>query len=406
MTALCSVICFLALRKLQFSLLAFLSESKKPYIRHIEVQGNLKSNEFVKLVCKASDSECEYEWKHNDEILEGENGKEHDILSMEKCHEGTYQCIVHNEYGKAMKSVKLAFGKTNVMHYFISSTSFNAFLNTIIGSTPKEVAENQVKQKQPAIKHSAKDMKDLFSTLTKYVKELLSSTGDSNDTAVSKCFASLYLFSEHVLASDEREELHDIDSVFRVFGQYWSFRRLHLLETVVNQFSSEEGSSQEGDSKEAAMVFEKVKSKIEEYKVLLEEYENATRLCELTHELEKLEKESPNIPPFMKPFRLKLESSWASCSVKDVDSLLCYLLPSAISPSFVWFASAHKCQENGLMSQTLNYFVLQSMDSALDAAVKKTSTIFSSLGILSVQVKDSIYCQPALEVRFLLTCVE
>ena len=88
-------------------------------------------------------------------------------------------------------------------------------------------------------------------------------------------------------------------------------------------------------------------------------------------------------PPFMRTFKINLESTWATCTLRDAENLLVNLLPDTVSRDFVWSSRTYRAEGN---SWCLEYVVSPLVAEAINDELVTKSENMSSMGILGVQV--------------------
>ena len=74
---------------------------------------NVEETDTAKFTTKVSgigQQSFNYQWKHNGERMEGETGDTLTVHNVTKDHDGTYQCVVRNEYDDCATSNTVELG--------------------------------------------------------------------------------------------------------------------------------------------------------------------------------------------------------------------------------------------------------------------------------------------------------
>lgn len=264
------------------------------------------------------------------------------------------------------------------------------------------------KQIEEPPKYSSEDVSIRFDNLTESMEKILSNPDAEHDTtswntesdqAVSEIQSYLQLIR---FDEDQIQKLNHISSVFKFLSQYWNHQRCHLLKKIVDQFNSENAR-------------EKMQTFLKQFKEFLEQFKNYQSTTTLGYFAPATEAEAPHAepvalaeelpenvnsahatlegnspkpvkyPPFMKTFKIKLQSTWATCTLRDAENLLENLLPDTVSQEFVWFSRAYRAEEN---SVCLEYVISPSVFDVLhhEMEMKVESMLLSSMGIISVHI--------------------
>ena len=201
-----------------------------------------------------------------------------------------------------------------------------------------------------------------FHDLTQKLEDSLTKSeanGMPTDEGISGCQAYLRLtdFSEQ-----DVEKVTDISSLFKMLEDYLNLRRCHLLEMVVSQFDCSEAQQ-----------------RLNHFLQQFRKYEANTTLDDIASR----KKEDSQVPGFMRPFDLILESVWASCTLKDINSLLKSLLPESVSDTFVWFSTAYRMKPNYIC---LEYYISQSLADTVRLEAERKQGVLQCSGILRLCV--------------------
>ena len=189
------------------------------------------------------------------------------------------------------------------------------------------------------------------------------STGESaTDTSVSECKAYLHLID---FDQEDTESISDLQSLFKLLIPYMNFQRFHILEAIVHQFKSA-----------------KARRKTQKYRDLLNAYQSTVNLGRFVQAVTR--QSPPENPPFMRPFSLQLESKWATCTIKDLESLLVRILPKSIGYTFMWFCKARQIPDDN--SIYLDYIVPPSVLDMLQKEAERKQGILRSAGVLSIHI--------------------
>ena len=201
-----------------------------------------------------------------------------------------------------------------------------------------------------------------FHDLTQKLEDSLTKSGANGmdtDEGISGCQAYLRLID---FSEQDVEKVTDISSLFKMLQDYLNFHRYHLLEMVVSQFDCSEAK-------------QKLNHFLEKFKT----YEANTPLDDIASS----RKEDHQVPGFMRPFNLILESVWASCTLKDFHSLLKSLLPESVSDTFVWFSTACRIKPNYIC---LEYYISKSLANSMRLEVERKQGVLQCSGILRLCV--------------------
>ena len=270
-------------------------------------------------------------------------------------------------------------------------------LKTETGSLTQKQAEGDTN-------YDAKDMIIKFEDLAGNVEELLTNPDSSGtesgitDTAVSGIQAYLHLIK---FKAEDIEKVEDLHSGIELLRQYWNYQRYHLLEKVINQFSSETAHTKMEEFINHFSMFQATTT--------LGDFVPSIRL-EGSSDGEKpvratLEEDPPiptaKNPPFMNSFKIKFESKWATCTLRDADNILLNLLPDTVSREFVWSSVAYREEENHAVC--LEYLVSPTVVELLSKEMKKRTKSMCYMGILCVQV-DSDEFKP--EVSYIVSALK
>ena len=279
-------------------------------------------------------------------------------------------------------------------------------ITIILGSLFKTASLTQKKTEKCA-KYNAKYMHRGFEELAGKVEKMLT-TPDSSDTessntprtadaVVSGIRAYLHLIG--FKDEDNIQEITDLHSVIVFLRQYLNYQRYHLLEKVIFQFGSKEAQSE-------------MKGFIDQFS----EYQETTSLGNFapltqperspddhhsTSEGDPAAKQPPDDhhstsdgnpaakqPPFMNSFKIVLESKWATCTLRDAESLLVNLLPDTVSREFVWYSTAYRAEEN---SVCLEYLFPPAVIELLRKEMEMRKQTLRSMGIHCVQVDSKFF---------------
>ena len=201
-----------------------------------------------------------------------------------------------------------------------------------------------------------------FQDLTKKLECSLARSkpdGTHMNENISGCQANLRLMN---FSEEEVKEVTDVSSLFKMLKDYLNFDRCHLLEIVVSQF-----------------YCSKAKQTVSEFLQQLSKYEARTTLDDIVSR----KKQVLQVPRFMKPFRLILESVWASCTLKDVHGLLRSLLPEFVSHRFLWFSTAYRMKPNHIC---LEYYISQSLAINVRHEAERKQGVLQCSGILKLYI--------------------
>jgi len=257
------------------------------------------------------------------------------------------------------------------------------------------------KQIEEHPKYSSEDVSIMFDNLTESMEKILSNPDAEHDTtswntesdqAVSEIQSYLQLIR---FDEDQIQNIKHIPSVFKFLSQYWNHQRCHLLKKVVDQFSSENARKEmqtflkqfkEYQSTTTLGYFApatEAEAPQAEPVTLAEELPESVNSAHAT--LEGISPKPVKYPPFMKTFKIKLQSTWAMCTLRDAENLLDNLLPDTVSQEFVWFSRAYRAEEN---SVCLEYVISPSVFDVLhhEMEMKVESMLLSSMGIISVHI--------------------
>ena len=251
---------------------------------------------------------------------------------------------------------------------------------------------------------SSEDVSLMFDNLAGNMEKLLSNPDNSDtegdttswitesDQAVSEIQSYLQLIR---FDEDQIQKLNHISSVFKFLSQYWNHQRCHLLKKVVDQFSSENARKEmqtflkqfkEYQSTTTLGYFApatEAEAPQAEPVALAEELPENVNSAHAT--LEGISPKPVKYPPFMKTFKIKLQSTWAMCTLRDAGNLLDNLLPDTVSHEFVWFSRAYRTEEN---SVCLEYVISPSVFDVLhhEMEMKAESMLLSSMAIISINI--------------------
>ena len=201
-----------------------------------------------------------------------------------------------------------------------------------------------------------------FHDLTKKLEDSLTkleANGMPTDEGISGCQAHLRLID---FSEQDVEKVTDISSLFKMLEDYLNFHRCHLLEMVVSQFDCSEAQQ-----------------RLNHFLHQFRKYEANTPLDDIASR----RKEDLQVPGFMRPFNLILESVWASCTLKDFHSLLTSLLPESVSDTFVWFSTAYRMKPNYIC---LEYYISQSLADTVRLEAERKQGVLQCSGILRLCV--------------------
>ena len=197
-----------------------------------------------------------------------------------------------------------------------------------------------------------------FHDLTQKLEDSLAKSetnGKATDEGISGCQAYLRLID---FSEQDVEKVTDISSLFKMLEDYLNFHRYHLLEMVVSQFDCSEAQQ-----------------RLSEFLEKFRKYEANTPLDDIASR----RKEDLQVPGFMRPFNLILESVWASCTLKDIHSLLKSLLPESVSDTFVWFSTAYRMKPNYIC---LEYYISKSLANNMRLEAERKQGVLQCSGIL------------------------
>jgi len=91
----------------------------------------------AKFTVKLSGVEMEkfsYQWRHNGDIINEQIFKSFTLLSVTECDQGTYDCVVRNDYGNEVVSTSaelLVDCEFIMLIFFVLYTSFFFFLSYV-----------------------------------------------------------------------------------------------------------------------------------------------------------------------------------------------------------------------------------------------------------------------------------
>ena len=228
-------------------------------------------------------------------------------------------------------------------------------------SATESASSNDIATESVSITDTATESVSITDTAT----ESVSISQSATDTSVSECKAYLHLIDFH---QEETDNISDPQSLFELLMPYLDFQRFHILEMIVGQFKSE-----------------KARKKIQNYRRLLNTYQSLN-LGKFV--LAMAMQNAPLNPPRMRPFTLKLESKWATCTIHDLETLLNRILPKSIGHSFVWFCKASQVAKNN--SIRLDYIVSPSVVDFLKHEVERKQAILGSAGILKLSIDGTV----------------
>ena len=194
-----------------------------------------------------------------------------------------------------------------------------------------------------------------FHDLTQKLEDSLTKSeadGKTTDEGISGCQAYLRLID---FSEQDVEKVTDVSSLFKMLEDYLNFHRYHLLEMVASQFDCSQ----------------KLNHFLEKYR----KYEANTPLDDVASN----RKEDLQVPGFMRPFNIILESVWASCTLKDFHSLLKSLLPESVSDTFVWFSTAYRIKPNYIC---LEYYISKFLANNMRHEAEKKKGVLQCGGIL------------------------
>ena len=289
------------------------------------------------------------------------------------------------------------------MHPLYRYTELSSGLCVILSLDLQWVPSNSLvhKQTEEPPKYSSEYVSTKFDNLAGRMEKLLSNPDPSEagqdttssiteaDQAVSEIQSYLHLIR---FDNDQIQTIQHIPSVFKFLSQYWNYQRCHLLKKVVDQFESQKAST---EMHEFLVEFKGYQSttKLGSFAPATEaeapQAESAEGLQENVNPapatLEGAHPKPVKYPPFMKTFKIKLQSTWAMCTLRDAENLLENLLPDTISLEFVWFSRAYRAEEN---SVCLEYMISPSVLDVLhpEMEMKVESMLLSSMGIISVHI--------------------
>ena len=232
-------------------------------------------------------------------------------------------------------------------------------------SSPESVNTNKSSTESISINESATESVSITDTAI----ESISISQSATDTSVSECKAYLHLID---FPEEERDNISDPQSLFKLLMPYLDFQRFYILEMIVGQFKSD-----------------KARKKIQNYRGLLSTYQSLN-LGKFV--LAIALRNAPLNPPFMRPFTLQLESKWATCTIQDVENLLNRILPKSIGHTFVWFCSASQAADDNSIS--LDYVVSPSVVDILKKEAKRKQGILESAGILRLSIDGTDLSKP------------
>ena len=229
--------------------------------------------------------------------------------------------------------------------------------------------------------YDAKDMSREFEDLAGKVKEILTdSDSPGSDTAISGIQAYLDLIK---FKKEDIERVKDLQSVIEFLRKYWNYQRYHLLEKLVNQFSSKQAQAEMQKFIDKFGIYQATTT-LGEF-IPLTQGEGSPDCENLVHATVEGDPSTTKNPPFMKSFKIKLESKWATCTLRDADNLLVNLLPDTVSHEVVWSSAAYRTKENSVW---LEYLVSPTVVELLNKVMEIRRKNMRSMGVLCVQVDD------------------
>ena len=205
------------------------------------------------------------------------------------------------------------------------------------------------------------DVQPLLATPDTEPTESITTSKSVTDTSVSECLAYLHLID---FDQKDTESISDLQSLFELLLPYVSFQRFHILEMIVGHFKSK-----------------RARDTTQKYHDLLKAYQSQVNLGNFVQSVAKQTLQQN--PPFMRTFRLQLESQWATCTLQDLEELLIRILPKSIGHTFVWFCKASQLDDNSIR---LDYIVSPSVVELLNGEAKRKRGILRSAGILGLSI--------------------
>ena len=220
-----------------------------------------------------------------------------------------------------------------------------------------------------------------FHKLTQTLKLSLAKSkpdGMPMDESISGCQVNFRLMD---FSKEDVEKVTDIPSLFKMLKDYLNFHRCHLLEMVVSQFDCSEAHQ-----------------RLNHFLQQLSKYEANTTLDDIVSR----KWQDLQVPRFMKPFRLILDSVWASCTLKDVHGLLKSLLPEFVSHKFAWFSTADRMKPNYIC---LEYYISKSLADDVILEAERKQCVLQYSGVIRLEIDGSHIEHTVRTMSACITCV-